>query len=458
MSHRPLFRAAALAMSALLLTAGIAHADSVAADGDVLSSTVDGTVNLGSVDPGAEVIVDVRFVLACAGLSHVDPGQSIRLAFAGGSQPGDGAIVSVSSATLDPVEGTWAADDEGCPTPAPTTDNGSWSRVTLRAPTVPGHGYTYSVMWDRALSPEGADDAGALSRTPTAVDFTLDVLGDAAPSLDLPLPFTVEGDTTGGWTADWAAVSATDAEDDPDPTPTCTPAGGATVPLGTTSVVCSVTDTAGQSDSGTFDVTVVDTRAPALVGMPIDQAVTTSDPTGTNLAYTPPTATDVVDPAPAVICLPAVGDHVGLGTTTVTCTATDASGNAASDTFDVVISYQAPHSARATWLEPVGSAGSLEANRGRNVPIKVQLFVDGIERQAGVARLSLVPCGGGDASVIGLLYSGGRWNASLDTARLPAACYTISAVIDELTAGAFTLELRGTEAARTGAKTGTSRR
>ncbi|MGH2474594.1 MAG: HYR domain-containing protein [Candidatus Limnocylindrales bacterium] len=458
MSHRSLRRAAALSMVALLVTAGIAHADSVAADGDALTSQVDGTVPLGSVDPGAEVIVDVRFVLACAGLSHVDPGQSIVLTFAGGSQPGDGAIVSVSSATLDPIEGAWAADDEGCPTPAPSTDNGSWSRVTLRAPTVPGDGYAYTVMWDRTLSPDGANDDQALSRTPTTVDFTLDVLGNVPPSLDLPASMTVEGDTTGGWTADWSAVSATDAEDDPDPTPTCSPAAGSVLPLGTTSVACSVTDTGGSSDGGTFEVTVIDTTAPTLVGMPADQEVTTADPTGTTLAYTPPTATDVVDPAPIVACVPAAGGHIGLGATTVTCTATDASQNAASDTFDVVVSHSAPHTASATWLEPVGGDGVFVANRGRTVPVKVQLFVDGVERLAGDASLSLVPCGDGDVSVTELVNAGGRWNASLDTAGLAGTCYTVGAAIDGLTAGAFTLELRGTEAAMTGAKIRTSRR
>ncbi len=458
MNQRPFRRAAAASLAAVLLFAGVASADSVRADGDIVAPGNQTLVDLGKVAPSAVVSAEVAFQLICGHLSHVDAGQTVTLGWSTGQAPGDGEIISVTDATVGPIPDGWTVDGEGCVEPAPTLGGGSTSTVTLQAPSTPGAGYLFVVMWGRSLSPVGDADGSAFASSSTALTFELEVVGDTPPVLAVPGDTTVEGDTTGGWTADWSGVSATDAEDDPDPTPTCTPAGGGLVPLGTTTVECSVTDTAGQSDSGTFDVTIVDTTAPALVGMPADQVVTTSDPSGTTLDYAPPGATDVVDPAPAVRCLPAAGAQLGLGTTTVTCTATDASGNTLSDTFDVVVSYRAPHAASATWLEPVGSAAVLEANRGRNVPIKVQLFVDGVERRAGDASLTIGPCGAGDASVIELGYSGGRWNASLDTARLTGVCYTVGVSIDGLAAGAFTLELRGTEAATTGAKTRTSRR
>ena len=46
---------------------------------------------------------------------------------------------------------------------------------------------------------------------------------------------TVAADGTDGWTASYV-VSATDAEDDPDPVPTCAPAVGDVLPIGTTTV------------------------------------------------------------------------------------------------------------------------------------------------------------------------------------------------------------------------------
>jgi hypothetical protein len=39
-------------------------------------------------------------------------------------------------------------------------------------------------------------------------------------------------------------------------TPTCVPPSGSTFPIGTTTVTCSATDTAGNTGSDTFDVTV----------------------------------------------------------------------------------------------------------------------------------------------------------------------------------------------------------
>jgi hypothetical protein len=48
-------------------------------------------------------------------------------------------------------------------------------------------------------------------------------------------------------------------------------------------------------------------------------------------------ATDLVDPAPTVVCSPPSGSFFPRGTTVVLCSATDASGNRASCTFEVVV-------------------------------------------------------------------------------------------------------------------------
>ena len=47
--------------------------------------------------------------------------------------------------------------------------------------------------------------------------------------------------------------------------------------------------------------------------------------------------TDDCDEAPMVVCEPASGSTFKGGTTTVTCTATDASGNVSTATFDVTV-------------------------------------------------------------------------------------------------------------------------
>ena len=453
MLHRPLRRAAALSLGALLAFAGAASADSLFADADALTPVVEGSRHLGDVSPGGSVSADVGFLIVCAGLQHVDASQSVVVSWSGaGIVPLDGAIISVTSATLAPLTTAWAADTQGCPDPVPAQAGGATSHVTLRAPTTAGV-HTYTVAWDRTLQPAGSNDANAFSRTMTSVSFTLRVVANAAPTLTVPATFTVEGNATGGWTADWSGVSATDPEDSPDPTPTCSPAAGTVLSLGTTSVACSVEDSAGASDSDSFVVTVVDSTAPGLSGVPASITVSTVDPSGRSVSFTEPTASDVVDASPSVACAPSSGATFAVGSTTVTCTAADASGNTRSASFDVTVELVPSHTASATWLEPVAGGGTtFEANRGRTLPVKVRLFVDGDERTSGDAELTLTPCVGGSAIHLDLDWSGGRWSRSLDTSMLSGACYEVRATIDGLTAGSFRLELRGEESAKAATK------
>jgi hypothetical protein len=451
MNHRPLRSAMALSLGALLAFAGGAAADTAKADGDVLTpDIIDAAPYLTPFAPGEVRSIDVRIVLTCTGFSHMDPGQTITAGIDSATAPDDGAI-SATDATVGPVPAAWPADGTACPLTAATFSEGTPSVVTLRAPTTPGTGYKFSLQYHRSFDPFGLNDPLAI-RQLTAVDFLLDVVVNTPPALTLPAVAgagPVEANTTGGWTADWSGLGATDAEDAPDPTATCDPAAGAVLSLGTTSVTCGVTDGGGMTDGGTFDVTVQDTTAPTLTGMPGDRNLTTGDPSGTTLTYARPGATDTADADPAVACLPASGSHLDLGTTKVTCTATDASGNKAQASFDVGVTYVAPHTASATWGEPVaGSESTFVANRGRNIPVKVELFVDGVARSSGEARLTITPCGGGDAVMLALIHGGGRWNAALDTTEVVGSCHTVAASIDGLQAGAFRLELRGTEPAK----------
>jgi hypothetical protein len=456
MYHRPLRRAAALSLGALLAFAGTASADVLFGDGDAMTPEINGTRHLGDVSPGGTVSRDVRFLIVCAGLQHVDANQSVVLTGNGGTEPLDGEIVSASTVTLAPLTTPWAPDGQGCPDPVPSQEGGVLSHVVLRAPTTAGM-HSFTVAWSRSFQPAGNNDGNAFNLLPTSVNFTMRVLANAAPTLTVPASLTKEGNTTGGWSADWSDVSATDPEDDPDPTPTCEPPAGEVVPLDTTQVTCSVTDSAGAKVSKSFNVTVEDTTPPTLL-VPADISVTTSDPGGRVVTFDDPSASDVVDDSPDVSCSHASGDTFAVGTTPVTCTATDDRGNPRSASFGVTVQFVAPHTASAMWLEPVGGGGSTyEANPGRTIPVKVRLFVDRDERTSGDASLRLTPCGGGTSMDLALAWGGGRWNHSLDTSILSATCHRVTATIDGLTAGSFTLVLEGTESAKTDSKPVTSR-
>jgi hypothetical protein len=163
--------------------------------------------------------------------------------------------------------------------------------------------------------------------------FTVEVVDTTAPDLTVPADITEEATGPTGAVVNFAA-SATDIVDTV-VTVSCIPASGSTFGLGTTTVNCTAVDYSGNDDEGSFTVTVVDT-IPPTVTVPADITEEATGPSGAVVTFTA-SATDIVDGAVTTTCVPASGSTFPLGTTTVTCTATDAAGNPGSDTFDVTV-------------------------------------------------------------------------------------------------------------------------
>ena len=107
----------------------------------------------------------------------------------------------------------------------------------------------------------------------------------------------------------------------------------------------------------------------------------------------------------------------------------------------------------AAWGAPVGGTlASLIANLGRTIPVKVQIFSNGVEQTTGDASLRVTACVGTSGLVMPLRWGSGRWEGHLDTSALSGGCYVVTAVIDGHDAGSFTLDLRGAEPTKTPAK------
>jgi hypothetical protein len=186
--------------------------------------------------------------------------------------------------------------------------------------------------------------------------------------------------------------------------------------------------------------------------MPSDMTLTTGDPAGATLNYAAPGATDAADPAPNVNCLPASGSTIPVGTTTITCTATDAAGLHTSASFTAKVSYVSPippTTWTAAWGEPVASPGdTFVANSGRTIPFKLSILANGVARTSGQAAVSVVGCSGGTPLSIALSWDGGRWTGHLDTSQLAGpGCYVVTAWLDGNAAGSFRLDLRGADPA-----------
>ncbi len=114
----------------------------------------------------------------------------------------------------------------------------------------------------------------------------------------------------------------------------CSPASGSFFPVGTTTVTCT-----SEKASCTFTITVNDTQPPVITcpaNVTAVTALTCPATAGTIVNFPPATATDNC-PNVTVICSPASGSTFPVGTTTVTCTATDAGGNTATCPFTVTV-------------------------------------------------------------------------------------------------------------------------
>jgi hypothetical protein len=176
-------------------------------------------------------------------------------------------------------------------------------------------------------------------RTSAPVTFTVNVQDTTPPTLSgVPGDLSAEATSASGAAVSWTDPTATDLVD-PHPTTSCVAASGSTFPLGTTTVSCTAHDAAGNTSAAqTFHVTVSDTTPPTLSNLPANQTAEATGPSGAAVSWTAPTATDLVDPAPTTACVPASGSTFALGTTTVSCTARDATGNtSAAQTFTVAV-------------------------------------------------------------------------------------------------------------------------
>jgi hypothetical protein len=255
---------------------------------------------------------------------------------------------------------------------------------------------------------------------------------------------TVEGNRTGGAVVTYTAT-ASDAKDGA-LAPSCDHPSGSFFALGDTTVSCSVTDTNGRTDSGSFRVTVRDTTAPSLSGMPWGLNLTTSNPAGATISYAMPTATDVVDSSPTVICAPASGSLAPVGDSLVTCTARDGSGNAAAASFAVHVALAGSSDVyTAGWESPIsGDPAFLDTNGTRTVPVKLRLYRNGVEVTSGSAFLRLMPCAvSGPTIDLDLTWNGSRWTGKIDTSTLSGTCYNVMAMAGDFAAGSFRLDVTG---------------
>jgi hypothetical protein len=170
--------------------------------------------------------------------------------------------------------------------------------------------------------------------------FTVTVVDGEAPSVTVPADITKETDAG---KASAVVEFASGASDNVGVSSSgCEPGSQSVFSLGTTTVTCTARDAAGNQARKTFTVTVVDREAPS-VSVPADIVQTAPfGAPGLPVAYTVGVTDNVTSPSPVVACTPPSGSTFAPGTTTVTCTGTDAAGNSAAKTFKVTVKSADP--------------------------------------------------------------------------------------------------------------------
>lgn len=206
-----------------------------------------------------------------------------------------------------------------------------------------------------------------LNQTTTG-SFHVTVVDTTPPTLNLPADMTAEATSAAGAVVTYTAT-ATDLVDG-NVTVNCTPASGSTFPLGTTNVQCSATDLHGNTASGSFNITVVDTTPPAITSVTASPASLWPDDHKLVDVTITAIATDLVDPSPTLQIISVTSDQpvvtnsnqdqspdwVITGamtlqlrrervngadrTYTITVQATDFSGNTSTATVQVMVTHK----------------------------------------------------------------------------------------------------------------------
>jgi HYR domain len=294
---------------------------------------------------------------------------------------GDGAFVNYDNATVDPPDesaactpGSGSQFPIGTTTVTCTADdaNDATFNVTVQDTTPPAFGAAPDVSVDTmdatgivnytaptASDPGDVSNPVSVNCTPapgsfpigttpvgcTATDsrnnqsatgFNVTVHDVAKPTLNVPSDTTIPATSSAGAPYSY---SVTASDNSGAVTVSCDHDSGNIFPPTTTTVICTATDPTGNSAQKTWQLTVTpgDFEAPVFSNVPPDKTVEANGPAGAIVSYTEPSAVDAVDGPEIVTCNPGSGFLLGLGTTTVSCSTTDAHGNGATVTFHVTV-------------------------------------------------------------------------------------------------------------------------
>jgi hypothetical protein len=280
------------------------------------------TVSDGTLFNSTDKIVTVHWVndppvasLQCP--TSVNEGEPVKL---DGSLSSDNDGDGIASYAWNQTQAAPVADLSGCLS--------SSSTCSFTAPQL---GPQYNTMSFKLTVTDNGGNGGLSN----AAECSVIVLDVTPPVISGAADITSEAIGSYGAAVIYTNPTATDAVDGDVPV-TCLPDSGSMFALDiSTTVTCTATDKAANTATASFTVKVQDTTPPSL-SLPTPITKEATGPSGATVTFSV-TANDLVDGPVTPSCSPVSGSTFALGTTTVTCSATDAHSNTASRSFSVTV-------------------------------------------------------------------------------------------------------------------------
>ncbi len=253
-------------------------------------------------------------------------GSFFRISYVGGSGNDVVLTANTSPTIVCPANITQNTDPGQC-TAVVTFSPTAGGTPTPTVVCIPASGSTFA----KGVTTVNCTASNGVGSNATC-SFTVAVNDAQAPTLACPSNITANT-AVGQCSAAVTFTTPTAMDNCSGATVACLPASGSTFQKGTTTVTCTATDASNLTASCSFTVNVVDNQAPTIA-CPANQSAIGTGPTVVN--YPAPTPSDNCSGVSAA-CVPASGSTFQVGTTTVTCTATDAANLTATCSFTVTV-------------------------------------------------------------------------------------------------------------------------
>ncbi|MEK6287136.1 MAG: FG-GAP-like repeat-containing protein [Acidobacteriota bacterium] len=221
------------------------------------------------------------------------------------------------SASVNTGAATATDNIDGSVTPAGTRSDG----LALTAPYPVG---MTTITW---IATDAAGNSAMCQQTVT--------VNDTQPPA-ITCPANINRNTDAGLCSAVVTYTATASDNCSGASVACNPQSGSAFQKGTTTVNCTATDTAGNTAACSFTVTVVDNQAPQIICPPNITVSTDAGVCSAVVTYSAPIASDNCSLA-APVCSPPSGSTFPVGTTTVSCTATDSANLTSSCSFTITV-------------------------------------------------------------------------------------------------------------------------